>query len=540
MEAVHRTREAWPEPVRLEDIRPPDDEEEWAANPWQAQVDAHIMQLQQAAGNRYGQVLGGSGSVAFGVPAMICGVPLPSQAQQLSHGGVAAEVVGNVAAVTCTPAAGREELWEGPGAAGTANSDRPPDEFASRVSELEGHIALLEDTLMRKDKELEELHLQLQLGGQGPEGHIEQPPESQSSAVDASELQRKNEFLSMLVTRFEKKTMDLEEEIVSLTLAKRDYEVESPEFAREGSRHGSSSGRVNELEGQVALLDDIVAQKDGELKELRQQLRNCRECREDAEQQDTGLRAEVQQLKERDAFLSGLVARFEEKTMKLEQQVSELASARHEAKICAEQAAVQQEELRAARSEAAELREEKQAAHTRTAELLRANAAAAETIEEHRQAAESSALALRDCKKDHNAKAQDLLRRMQMLEKQKRDLESENKRLESAVDVPASASTEEVPPTPVLEELRELKLLNAQLIERLGKERSEHAQSRQHMQSMSGENETLTCRLDCISEQLYESVVRNDSLQEELTKLRQSIGHSHPSSIPGEDLHSMS
>merc|ERR1719265_991935 len=55
-----------------------DEEEEWAANPWQAQVDAHIMQLRQA-GAVFPQVnasgLSGPG-IAFGVPPAMCGLPL--------------------------------------------------------------------------------------------------------------------------------------------------------------------------------------------------------------------------------------------------------------------------------------------------------------------------------------------------------------------------------------------------------------------------------------------------------------------------------
>mmetsp|Transcript_44333 Transcript_44333/g.77853 ORF Transcript_44333/g.77853 Transcript_44333/m.77853 type:complete len:544 (-) Transcript_44333:21-1652(-) len=543
MEAVHCAREAWPEFDTCQGTGTSGaDEEEWAANPWQAQVDAHIMQLQQASGNGYRPLLGGIG---MPVP-VLCSVALPSQARQLPAGGVA-DVGLHAVNAACTPSTAAACR---PGVAIPASASAPvaaADELVNRISDLEGHIALLEDTLMRKDKELEEMQqLQPHRGAPAPEGLPEQSSGGESPALDASELQRKNEFLSMLVTRFEKKTMDLEEEIVSLTLAKRDSAVETKQvFASDFKQDGELLVRINELEGQVALLDDVAAQKEGELRELEEQLRICRERREDARQQDSDLRAEVEGLKDRDVFLSGLVARFEEKTMKLECQVGELTAAKEEAESRTQQATIRQEELEAAQAEAAELRQEKQTAHSKTAELLEANASAEERIEEQRQAAESTALALRECKKDHNAKAQDLLRRMQMLEKQKRDLETENKRLElsleSATDTSVSASADEVQQVPVLAELQELKLLNAQLIEKLSKERAEHAQTRQTLQTVSYENETLTCRLHGVTEQLYDAVERNDRLQDELARLRESTAPSHLTlRSESDDLSSMS
>merc|ERR1719316_1196628 len=97
-----RTNSAWSSPVRVSSPLAEakragnDEEEEWAANPWQAQVDAHIMQLRQA-GAVFPQVPAASSTgnngfhgsgVAFGVPSAVCGVPLQASPPLVAGGPV--------------------------------------------------------------------------------------------------------------------------------------------------------------------------------------------------------------------------------------------------------------------------------------------------------------------------------------------------------------------------------------------------------------------------------------------------------------------
>merc|ERR1711907_582106 len=88
-------------------------------------------------------------------------------------------------------------------------------------------------------------------------------------------------------------------------------------------------------------------------------------------------------------------------------------------------------------------------------------------------------------------------------------------------------------------ELTEMRLLNEQLIERLGNERAEYSQSKSSLasaleaskaaraenvqvkldlDSMSRENEILSIRLEQLVDQLYALSTRNDMLQQELAE----------------------
>lgn len=256
--------------------------------------------------------------------------------------------------------------------------------------------------------------------------------------------------------------------------------------------------------------------------------------------------ADAEELRTENAFLSGVVSRFEKKTMSLERQLEVLSEIKMEAETKEKETLACREELQAARSMFEEQLERQHLAAARSSELEQANAEAAERLEEQRQAAESVALTLRDFKKDRNQKMQDLFRRCQGLEQQKRELEAAKQTLTAAVEAGDSsaqttrgASSSDEGARTSSEELTELRLLNEQLIERLGTERTEHGQSKQslaaaleagekenehHARTMidlggvSRENETLSIRLEQLVDQLFDLATRNDTLQQELAE----------------------
>jgi len=485
------------------------DDEDWAANPWQAEADAHIMQLQQA---------GSTGSI---FPHM----------QGSRIGGVAQA---GVTVVT-------------------------PEQLLRRNYDLEGQVALLEDLVTRRERELaEEVQQRLQLESSVSHDSSPQRPRT-AEEVRGEDLERKNNFLSVVVARFEKKTMQLEEEIVALTLAKQAAEARaagvmdlSGRFALEGGGRSSQASsladvatqaqddlilRVNDLEGQMALLEEAVVGKDTELEVLR--------ARVEAAEAEASSRSacripdhtvELEELRQRSEFLSGVVSRFEKKTMGLQEELDAQVVRGQEA--IAKQAAAHQEELRAARDEAAKLLAARQAAEAQAAELAAAKAETAERLAEQREATESANLAMRDLKKEHNRKMQDLLRRIQILEKKRHDLDMEKRQLESAsttAAAPAGAapggSTEVEQPVMGLEEqdeqqfrevkdlekeLRESKELNAQLIDRLARERSKHTESAKNMEAIMHDNGVMSSRVNQLTEQLFTLVEMNDHLNEKL------------------------
>merc|ERR1712070_162082 len=115
-------------------------EDEWAANPWQAQVDAHIMQLRQA-GAVWPQVPGNNPAgprVAFGMPMATCGVSLEDLLQRNAH--------------------------------------------------LEGQSAYLEERLAMREKELEQA-MQQHIGGSSSSSSVpRRDHEAQTLVAEAAEL----------------------------------------------------------------------------------------------------------------------------------------------------------------------------------------------------------------------------------------------------------------------------------------------------------------------------------------------------------------
>ena len=268
------------------------------------------------------------------------------------------------------------------------------------VNDLEGQVAFLEDAALRRERELEDSHARLRLV------ESRQQVEGQScistSALDAEDLQRKNAFLSVVVSRFERKAMDLEKEIVTLTVEKQEAELRaqwaSEQFASEAVTVAScrpspveadpsipeqtaTGGRPVRYEGTA--LADMEAQTDDEL---------------------------LVQIRE----LEGQVALLEDASARKEHELSAMG-------------------LRA--------------------EVEAAQAEASEHCERH----------------------------------------------------------------------LELKELNAQLIDRLGKERKDNAQTKQSLEVVSTENGSMSFRLDRLSEQLYELATVNDSLQKELAAAKLAI-----------------
>merc|ERR1712054_388984 len=156
---------------------------------------------------------------------------------------------------------------------------------------------------------------------------------------------------------------------------------------------------------------------------------------------------------------------------------------------------------------------------------------------------------------------QELLRRTQALEKQKRDLEVANQALAAAEAAGSAANTSAGVVS--AKELTEMRLLNEQLIERLGNERAEHAQSKSSLASAleaskaaraekvqirldldttSRENEILSIRLEQLVDQLYALSTRNDMLQQELAETAQSrkSPHLEAACVESDSLHHMS
>merc|ERR1711966_559731 len=181
-------------------------------------------------------------------------------------------------------------------------------------------------------------------------------------------------------------------------------------------------GRLNELEGQLLLLEDSVSRKDAELNDLK--LRRAAEESErlalkKSQRLNQQALADAEKLRIENAFLSGVVSRFEKKTMGLERQLETLSEVKAQAEAKEKEAAARKEELQVVQAEAEMQQEREHAAALRTSALEQANAESIERLEEQQQAAESAALPLRDYKKEHNQKMQELLRRLQSVEKQK-------------------------------------------------------------------------------------------------------------------------
>mmetsp|Transcript_58377 Transcript_58377/g.183240 ORF Transcript_58377/g.183240 Transcript_58377/m.183240 type:complete len:340 (+) Transcript_58377:1-1020(+) len=331
--------------------------------------------------------------------------------------------------------------------------------------------------------------------------------------------------------------MALEEELAVLTLAKRDAEAQAK--ASQANSPSSASGgptgrpfdptadsaaqttedlvsRAEDLEDLAANLEELLAGRNRELTEVRAKLADAElQARASREGPDVAeLEAEAEEMRSRNGFLAGLVARFEQKTMDLESQLGSLTAARREASATSAEAAALRTELEAARAEAAERHQSLEVAE--------------ETMRERQETLEGHALVIRDLKRDHNRKMQEVLRRAQGLESRGVELEAERRRLERECREEAEqrrleeerreAAIAAQPPVPpaAAAELAELRALNTQLVERLAGERAGHTQTRQNLQTASQDNEVLSARISRLSEQLFALASVNDDLEERL------------------------
>jgi len=375
---------------RDSEVQQEEGEEQWPANPWQAQADAHIMQLRQSgAVFHHIQQEGGAESclARLNGAALVVGSSPPD----VRHMGLHGQSLASAGGLNAVPG--------GMALAPDLQAQTVRD-LSLCVNDLEGQVAFLEDAALRRERELEDSHARLRLveSRQQVEGHSC----ISTSALDAEDLQRKNAFLSVVVSRFERKAMDLEKEIVTLTVEKQAAELRaqwaSEQFASKSvsvascrpspveadpsiSDQTATGGRPVRYEGTA--LADMEAQTDDEL---------------------------LVQIRE----LEGQVALLQDASTRKEHELS-----------------------------ATGLR----------AEVEAARAEASEHCERH----------------------------------------------------------------------LELKELNAQLIDRLGKERKDNAQTRQSLEVVSTENGSMSFRLDRLSEQLYELVTVNESLQKELAAAKLAI-----------------
>jgi len=422
-----------------------EDEDLWPANPWQAQADAHLRQLQRC-------------SLPQDVPGVpgVPGVVLSAAAAAALLGLQGPGGDRPCGPCGCTPLPTLPVRQGYPAPVSTAEEG-----LAQRVRELEGQLAAMEEKSAAQERQLQEAEARL--------CGLQQRSAASSSSGGVNEveaLQRKSDFLSVLVSRFERKTMALEEEIAGLTVALE--EKSKPSTLAASSAAASSQteafeeedSRTVELEGQLALLEESLSGKERELGEMKERLAEEQQLRATVKgRTPQELAAEVEALQSRAGFLSELVTRFEDKTMVLEGQVKSLTTSEQDAR---EQLQQRDEALSEAKEDAA-----------------------------------SAALSLRDAKKEHNRRVQELLRQVQQLEARgRRDLE-------------AKAQEDQ-------KELKELKELNAQMLQRLTRERSEHAETKTRLKEASGERENLASRIGILTEQLFELSEQNDSLEEKL------------------------
>lgn len=418
-------------------LMPKEDEEVWPANPWQAQADAHLQYLHRS-------------TVLF------------RQQQPLAPAPV------------CVPVTIQEA--QGAGYPRAARADRSDDSegLLRRISELEGHVAALEEnSLSQRSQLLEAESRPNPFPAQQQQQQSRHPSRgSRSDGDEVEALQRKNDFLSVLISRFERKTMALEEELAALTV------LGGGEPSTTCSQSSQTEAKpAEELEGQIALLEESLASKDRRLVDLEERLRTEQLLRRKTEVVVNGrtpqeLAAEVEALQSRSTFLGDLVARYEDKTISLERQLKTLGEAKK----------VDEDKLQGCLQ-----RCERQ-----------------QRVEEQlREDADSATLALRDAKKDHNRKVQELLRQVQQLEtKGRRELEAKTKAREAAKEEES-------------QELKEVKELNAQLVEKLCRERAEHAETRRSFDASSRECDMLSTRIDRLSSQLVDLAEQNELLEAE-------------------------
>jgi len=454
-------RDAWPEEA----------EEDWPENPWQAQANAQVLQLH------------GGVPVALGLPALLCCGLAVAGPHPHAYLATDLNMPSDMAAATWSVASG-------PAAAVAAAAAE------QHVADLEGQIAALEETLVCKQRELDNA-TRVPLGNSGTCRRTQSSYQrSAEVSEEIHELSRRNEFMRLLVARFERKTMILEEELASLTLSRREADSRA-EAATVTAKHQKELAA--EFEGHAALLQEKIIACEAELLHLRDGRGSHPSAAERlaAEERvaNENAQAEALGLRDRCAFLEGLVARFEQKTMVLESQLRGLSPLRRQVAASANEVAG----LKGASAQAAA--EATRAAAEASTALLEAH----EATSEHRAAVRAKEVELREWKRRHDRRQQESSCQIKALEKQKRCLEAETKRLQDLCRLP------EEPP-----EVKRLKDLNTQLMERLATERGNSAQTKQALEAALQNSEDLEHRTARLSEQLCELAEVNDDLEEKL------------------------
>mmetsp|Transcript_25746 Transcript_25746/g.60100 ORF Transcript_25746/g.60100 Transcript_25746/m.60100 type:complete len:495 (-) Transcript_25746:543-2027(-) len=476
-EGVERqARQAWPDLTAAAQgvaAKIDEEEEQWPANPWQAEADAHIAQLQQ-------QQMQGSIAWTHTHP-----VPPPL-----------------AAAAAALP----QLQWQ---------ASRPAIE---RVHELEGQVVALEDVATRREKELEEARAQLRAQELRLKELLQQSALGRQE--DLADLKRRNEFLTTVVARYEEKTMHQSQELASLTrklrlsderagkaeesaksLQRELQAREQIDVSTQTAQSGETKDVIMNLEGQVASLEEVLFSRDHELAALKQREVAFEDEKsrgqKSADQEALEKMAALQQ--ERN-FLRQLADRYETKVMEQAQQLE--TAMRGEAtlrqKAEAEQAC-HMKEILDMKTQLSELKAE---------------------LEDERAGAAGMQLTLRDVKRDHHRRMQELLKKAQLLEKQNKDLANDKARSDAALeDATAVASSLRLTETGQKGELQAMKELNASLVARLTQERSERADDIKRYEASIQENETLCYRLERLAEQLYESVEVNDALEARLAQM---------------------
>jgi len=417
-----------------------DEEDLWPANPWQAQADAHLLHLQRSFQPQQPQVQ----QVQAPTPALLMGG-------------------GNHAVFVPVHANGYLGV-------------QPEGSLLRRIQDLEGQVAALEETSAGQERELEEAQAKLERAESSPsKSPASCSPRSDEDQIEA--LQRRNQFLTCLVDRFEKKTMALEEEVAGMTIgapksSRRHREAAVATAIKTGEAAIQTEAvSVSDLEGQLALLQEELAGKDRELHALKEQLAEEGRLRRSTEAAFEGrtpqqLVSEMEILQGKANFLQDVVTRFEDKTMVLERQAKALSASEKDAKGRLEQKENDLEQLKAG-------------------------------SERLRDEAESAKVALRDAKKEHNRRVQELLRQVQQLEARGKREEKEEAK-----------------------ELKESKDLNTQLVGKLSRERAELAQTKQELATARSERDQLEGRITGLSDQLFELSDLNDTLREQMKILR--------------------
>jgi len=529
-----------------------DEDEQWAANPWQAQADAHLLQLTQ-----------GPCYAAAAVPSIHCdgqAVLCSLAAWQTSN-----RPLQPVASPPFVPQ--RKFLGQGPlpqlglGSAHRPGSGVQRERALSEIStvdgalsayigDLEGQVAQLEETAARRERDLQE---------STSANQRENPGGSPGLTVEVQALKEQNDFLSNIISRFETKTMHLQGQMPTRSVVKLEHQF-SPRARSSGSlvqdvaaqteirSVDALDGRLRqlvELEGQVALLEDAIVGKDQELVDIRTSAATpAEDCRAALSHEVDCLSGRLHAVEQERDFFQGLVARYERKVMDMEagefarvtadlaRAEGELAEKSTDLEKFKTSASELNVEVAALRTELVEQQGSLTRAEFRVAELSQLHDASNAKAHEHQEQAQRVAVTLKEVRQQHNQKTQDLLRRLQTSEQRTAKAEDERRKweendFEKAQVLEAEAAAEVEPKAdPNVEamqqmdkELQRLRKLNSDLLKKLQDERLEHVASRESLSKavrdhavLADERHTTEVRLRSLAEQLYTLVEENEAL----------------------------